>query len=157
MELPVRKLPRLRGYDYSSENYYFITICTHQKKCLFANGKQLTALGRIAQEDLLEIPLHFEGVKLDKHVVMPNHIHAIIAIGCDNQAERSRPFPTLSTIVGLYKSGVSRKIREMRPGVVVWQKSFHDIIIRNTAAYEEIWNYIDENPLKWELDEFYTA
>ena len=104
MSLPVRKSPRLRSFDYASENYYFVTICTRDKRCLFGNG-----------------------------------------------AERSRPLPTLSTVVGLYKSGASRLA-----GRPLWQKSFYDHIIRNEESYLEIWRYIDENPLKWREDELYT-
>ncbi len=79
---------------------------------------------------------------------MPNHIHAIILIDKSIKvAERSSPFPTLSTVIGLYKSGISRK-----SGVSLWQKSFYEHIIRNQKAYDEIWQYIDTNPLKWELD-----
>ena len=76
---------------------------------------------------------------------------------CDIQTERSRPFPTLSTVVGLYKSGTARKIHEKYPGMEVWQKSFYDTIIRDEKAYSEIWQYIDENPLKWQIDENYVA
>ncbi len=78
---------------------------------------------------------------------MPNHIHAIISINKCDDKERSRPFPTLSTVIGLYKSGVSRKI-----GFPIWQKSFHDHIIRDEKEYQEIWQYIDTNPQKWEED-----
>lgn len=150
MSLPVRKSPRLRSFDYTSENYYFVTICTRDKRCLFGNGAELTLLGTLAETELLRIPEHFPGVRIDKHVIMPNHIHAIVVLGCDG-AERSRPLPTLSTIVGLYKSGVSRLA-----GKPVWQKSFYDHIIRNEESYLEIWRYIDENPLKWREDELYT-
>jgi hypothetical protein len=75
-------------------------------------------------------------------------------IGCDNGAERSRPFPTLSTVVGLYKSGVSKLIHKTKPEIKVWQKSFYDRIIRNEQGYREAWLYIDENPQKWEDDEY---
>lgn len=151
MELPKRKLPRLSGFDYSSENYYFVTICTHGKKCIFGMPDKPTVCGKIAKEHLLNIEKHHEGICVDRYVVMPNHIHVIIVIGCDPEAERSRPFPTLDTVLGLYKSGVSREIREIFPGIKVWQKSFYDEIIRSKEAYEELCRYMDENPLKWEL------
>lgn len=81
---------------------------------------------------------------------MPNHIHAIIIIGCNGtETERSRPFPTLSTIIGLYKSGVSKKIHKASPNLKIWQKSFYDKIIRNQKGYEEVCRYIIENPLKY--------
>lgn len=53
----------------------------------------------------------------------------------------------------MYKSGTARKIHEKYPKLEIWQKSFFDTVIRNEKAYSEICKYIDENPLKWELDE----
>ena len=98
MELPKRKLPRLDGFDYSSENYYFITICTKNKVCLFGEPDRLNTFGRIAETELLDIPAHYDGIAVDRYVIMPNHIHAVISIGCDG-AERSRPFPTVRRII----------------------------------------------------------
>ncbi|MEG0570434.1 MAG: transposase, partial [Oscillospiraceae bacterium] len=165
MELLNRKSTRLANYDYSNENYYFITICTHNRQMLFGNvGNgldhseiKLNHYGEIAKNELLNIPNHFEGVRIDKYVIMPDHIHAIIVIGCDGKTERSRPFPTLSAIVGLYKSGVSKLIHEIEPDIKIWQKSFNDRIIRNEQGYREVWQYIEENSLKWDEDCFYHA
>ena len=147
MALPNRKLPRLSGFDYSSENYYFITICTKEKRCMFGEPNKLNEFGKLVENELLSIPGHYDGVATDKYVIMPNHVHAIIIIGCDG-AERASPFPTLSTVVGEYKSGVTRKIREKYPRLEVWQKSFYDSIIRNEEAYLEICKYIEENQIK---------
>lgn len=153
MNLPDRKLPRLSGFDYSSPNYYFVTICTHNRKSIFGKPDCLNKLGLIAESELTDIEKHYSNVRLDKYVIMPNHVHAIIAID-EIETERSRPFPILSTIVGLYKSGVSKQIHKIYPNVEVWQKSFYDKVIRNEAGYLEVWQYIDENPLKWEFDEY---
>ena len=152
MDIPTRKATRIPGFDYSSENYYFVTICTHEKKCIFGAAGNLNALGRIAERDLRELDIHYHGVHIDKMAVMPNHIHAIIVIGCENRGEK---YPSLNTIIGLYKSGVSRKIHEQSPDLVVWQRSYHDHIIRNRTDYEKIWNYIDGNPQKWMDDCYY--
>lgn len=151
MELPIRKPIRLKEYDYSQNGMYFVTICTHNRECLFGkivgNGLDRSEYGLTAGNDLMNLSQHFPHITIDKYIVMPNHIHAIIFIDNDYKTERSRPFPTLSTVIGLYKSGVSRKI-----GFGVWQKSFHDHIIRNENEYLKICEYIDTNPLKWELD-----
>ena len=109
MDLPNRKLPRLRCYDYSERNGYYVTICTHNKLNLFGSVDHLNSYGQIAEAELLNLPVHYEGIRIDKYIVMPDHVHAIIMIGCNERAERSRPFPTLSTVVGLYKSGVSKR------------------------------------------------
>ena len=98
--------------------------------------------------------MHFVGIRMDKYVIMPDHIHAIIIIGCNDALERSSQFPTLSTVIGLYKSGVSKRIHEIKPDIKIWQKSFNDRIIRNEKGYLEVLKYIDENPLKYEQDCF---
>ena len=152
MNIPTRKPTRIPGFDYSSEHYYFVTICTHEKKCIFGHVGKLNGLGRIAEDGLKQLCVHYKGVYVDKMVVMPNHIHAIIVIGCENKEEKH---PSLNTVIGQYKSGVSRRIHEQLPDLVVWQRSFHDHVIRNRADYEKIWNYIEGNPSKWMDDCYY--
>ena len=151
MDFPKRKLPRLSGYDYSKSNYYFVTICTDERKNLFGEIGKLNEFGMVAEKRLLEIENHYDNVFVDRFVIMPNHIHAIIVIKKD-KTERSRPFPTLSQVVGLYKSGVTKEIHEKAGELKVWQKSFNDVIIRNEKAYNEICKYIYDNPVKAEMD-----
>ena len=151
MDFPKRKLPRLSGYDYSRSNYYFVTICTDEKKDLFGEIGKLNCFGKIAEQKLLEIEQHYENVFVDKYVIMPNHIHAIIILK-KLKTERSRPFPTLSEVVGLYKSGVTKGIHKIESKLKIWQKSFNDVIIRNEKAYNEICKYIYDNPLKAVID-----
>lgn len=152
-----RKLPRLSGFDYSSENYYFVTICTRNRKCLFGDVGNLNELGMLAERELRSIPEHFPEVRVDRYVIMPNHIYAVIVIGCTDHEERSRPFPTLSQVVGLYKSGVTRLWRQHVPGAEIWQKSFHDHILRRDDGYLNVIRYMEENPLKWETDKYYES
>ena len=144
---PKRKSPRLQEYDYTTPNYYFITICTQQKKKLFGEIGNINRFGQIATEAFLQIPSHFSNVTVDKFVVMPNHVHAIIVLK-ESQVN-------LSTVIGLYKSFVTKKIHEHMPDFRVWQASFHDHVIRNQKSYEKIWTYIDTNPIKWSEDCFY--
>ena len=151
IELPKRKSPRICGYDYSTPNYYFITICTHEKKCIFGKPNQLNENGKIAEEYLKKIPEIFHNVSLDKYVVMPNHIHGIFILKDDNETS------DIAVILGQYKMAVTKAIRNIDPGRIVWQRSFHDHIIRNQASYEKIWMYIENNPLKWEEDCFYCT
>ena len=147
-ELPRRKPTRIPGYDYSTANYYFITICTHEKKCLFYKQGRLNEMGMIAQNCMQTIPQHFRGCKVDKFVIMPNHIHAILVI------DEIGTSP-ITTIVGQYKAHVSKLIHRKLPGLQIWQRSFYDHIIRTQSRYEEIWSYIDTNPLRWREDRFY--
>ena len=144
----VRKHPRLHNYDYSTPNYYFITICTWNKACLFWDNNSLNACGQIAQQGLLNIENHFPNVVLDNYVVMPNHIHAILILqeGSEN----------LSVILGQYKSYVSKGIHQFLPEQQIWQTSFHDHVIRDQKSYEKIWLYIKSNPANWQKDCFFT-
>lgn len=79
-----RRSIRLRGYDYSQAGLYFITICVHDRACLFGeitNGKMaLNDVGIIADNFWLEIPGHFPHAELHEYIVMPNHVHGIIEI-----------------------------------------------------------------------------
>ena len=147
-KFPVRKHPRLPHYDYTTANYYFVTICTHKKVCLFGDSTTLSPIGKIAEELLLKVPDHFPGIEIDKYVIMPNHIHAMIIL----------PGGTveLPTIVGQYKGAVTKAIHNEYPNICLWQTSFHDHIVRNQADYERIWTYIDGNPSKWLEDCFYV-
>ena len=150
MNLPKRKSPRIPGYDYSTCNYYFITICTHHHRCIFGQPEMLNHWGTIVQEHILEIADHYDGVRVDKYIVMPNHIHLILVL--ENEKN-----PDCNQIIAQYKSGVSREIHRIEPDVTIWQRSYHDHIIRNYGEYEKIWLYIEDNPRKWEDDCFYIA
>ena len=144
---PARKSPRLKNFDYSSPNWYFVTICTWDKQCLFGSPNSLSPSGEIAQQCLKEIGIHFPNAVIEKSVIMPNHVHAILSLtGGIN----------LSSVIGLYKSAVTKQIHEINPDEKVWQTSYHDHIIRNQADYERIWLYIDANPGRWMDDCFYT-
>ena len=152
MKYPSRKSTRLPCYDYSQNNYYFITICTQDKRCLFGTVKEHGIYGKIAAESLNEIEQHYSYVRIDKYVVMPNHVHLILVIENDISGRNT----DMNMIIGQYKSGVSRKIHCIEPGIQVWQRSFHDHVIRGEMDYQKIWQYIDTNPMRWDRDCFYT-
>ena len=145
-----RKNPRITGYDYSSENYYFVTICTENKKCIFGKSNQINEFGRLAGDFIEKITEYYPNVFVDKYVVMPNHVHMILYLSTGNSV-------SLSQIIGQYKMVVTKQIHKRDKDVTVWQRSFHDHIIRNRQSYEKIWEYIDNNPKKWELDCFYQV
>lgn len=148
MRLPVRKSPRIPNYSYSGENYYFITICTHEKKCVFGLPEKRTALGILAQSHILDIESHYSNVVIEKFVVMPNHVHMILVLKKGQTAN-------VNHIIGQYKAGVTREARKAYPNILLWQRSFHDHVIRKQKSYEKIWAYIENNPIKWEEDCFY--
>ena len=144
---PTRRHPRMKHYDYSTPNYYFVTICTKDKNCIFGNPGQLNTLGQIARDRLLETSVHFPEVAVDKYVVMPNHVHAILILRQQDVK--------LTTVIGQYKAAVTRQARKVVPGMDIWQTSFHDHVIRSQRSYEKIWLYIEGNPAKWQEDCFY--
>ena len=140
--------PRLRRYDYAQPGYYFVTICTHEKKCFFGMPGSLNRRGRCAEAGLREIGTHFPGVSVDQYVVMPNHVHAILVLPGGGAK--------LPVVIGQFKSAVTRMVREFDPGRALWQTSFHDHVIRNQADYQRIWSYIEANPMRWMDDCFYV-
>jgi len=111
----------------------------------------------IAEEQLLALEARYSYVRLDKYIIMPNHIHAIISIENTENAAGASPRPTLSDIVCSFKSITARKIRQAGFNGSVFQSSFYDHIIRNERDYLEIWKYIDENAAKLENDELNGA
>ena len=109
---------------------------------------KLTNIGQIVEESILSIENHYENVFLEQYVIMPNHVHLILTISNDGRIISS---PTIPIIVGQLKRYASKKT-----GISLWQRSYHDHVIRNKKDYEEISKYIYENPINWETDEFYN-
>jgi len=158
-QLPQRKHPRLRDYDYSQAGAYFITICTlHKAKILsriivgrdahIPPSLELSQVGRVAEHYIQRINQMYENVWVDHYVIMPDHIHLLNCI--DGDADNGGMWasrPTIQTIVRSLKTLVTKQI-----GRSIWQASFYDHIIRSEKAYQEIWQYIENNPAQWEED-----
>ena len=156
-DIPMRKSNRLAGYDYSSAGCYFVTICVKDKRELLwaptpvgarIARPPLSKTGEIINSAIENIPRIYDHVKVDKYVIMPNHIHLILVI--DSKNGRAVRAPTISTIINQTKGYVTKQI-----GYSIWQKLFHDHIIRNEVEYQKIWQYIDENPRTWTEDCYY--
>lgn len=221
---------RLQNWDYGWRGKYFVTICTSGREHSFGeiiDGKmQLSPVGVIADVLWHELKNHFDGIELVAFVVMPNHIHGIVAIteyigktenentyaitvdttysdnGNDNngnngnndngngngnvdtthalylqpapqpapaQSQQNQSSPktigqkrfqnqgshTLSSIVGSYKSAVSKHAHRMGFDFA-WQSGYYENIVRNDIAFNRIQTYIDNNPKNWKEDKFYT-
>ena len=114
--------------------------------------EQTDRIRKIAEEQLLNLEKRYSCVRIDKYIIMPNHIHAIIEI---KETAGASPCPTLSDIVCAYKSITSRIIKKYLNSEKIFQNSFYDHVIRGEKDYYEIWNYIDGNHLKWSTDCFY--
>ena len=159
MELPKRKPTRLKGYDYSTPGAYFVTICTHSRQSILSNvivGEGLCALpqniltpiGIEIEKSIQYINDNYIGISIDKYVIMPNHIHLIVI--SDNSGGDGTP--PLQNIIGQLKSYTTNKY-----GNTLWQRSYHDHIIRGDKDYQKIWEYIDTNVIRWEKDCFYNS
>ena len=166
MTLPQRKPTRLKGFDYNTNGKYFVTICTHNKKKILSNivgdvherpALKMTKYGEIVNDVIKNIPERF-GVEIDRYIIMPNHIHMIVSVDKDNGRtirELSLQHSIISNIVGYLKMNVSKQIHLYEPELIVWQRSYHDHIIRSESDYLKIWTYVDSNHQKWEKDVFY--
>lgn len=91
----------------------------------------------------------YENVVIDKYVIMPTHIHAIIRL--TETAAGASPRPTIPEIVGAFKSLTTRECnrRYKTPGCKLFQSSFYETVLRNESMYQACWNYIEGNPAKW--------
>ena len=174
---------RLKHWDYSIGGYYYVTICTLDKKCFFGainNGKMiLSDMGYIAQKNWQEIPRQFPTVQLNEFVIMPNHIHGIVIntgnnVCHDRDATNSGSMQTanetgggitktdnpmlkqcsLSTIIRLYKGRTKFEINKIKTQkCFAWQTRFYDTIIRTEKDLFCIKKYIVYNPLNWDSDD----
>ena len=153
---------RLKNWNYSTPWWYYITICTKDMRCRFGEvnkGKMiLNDLGTIVEQLWMDIPKHYSAVELDYNVIMPNHFHGVVIIndvetGPAPSLQMKRP--ALGNIVGSFKSAVSKWAHKNNYNNFKWQSRFYDHIIRNESDLRRIRTYIQNNPLKWELDEYY--
>lgn len=143
-------------YDYAQAGAYFVTICTHQQSHYFGtihNDKMhVNTWGNIAHDIWLKIPQHFSSVKIDTHIIMPNHMHGIVILTEDGKIK-------FGTVVGSYKSAVSKHINVAHNPEkhIIWQRGFYDHIVQHEREYQNIQKYIMANPARWREDRFYTG
>ena len=185
-ELPQRKRLRLKNFDYSTPGAYFVTVCTHNRNCTLSRVVgaihespeielteshavgaihespeiQLTEYGKIVDRLINTIPRQSLAT-IDRYVIMPNHIHLVIMIIDSDELRAIRESPlrgrsVISKIIGYIKMNASKEIHNRYGNETVWQRGFHDHIIRNRNDYEKISKYIFENPIIWQYDCFYT-
>lgn len=158
-----RKLNRLKGYDYSMNGYYYITVCAYNRQEVFGEirnkNMQINQYGQIVEEVWFQIPKHFTNIELDKFIIMPNHVHGIIIIknpvgtGHALSSIKNKKIDNLSVVVGAFKSAVCKQINELNDKSFKWQRSFYDHIIRTTHSLKCIREYIVNNPQTWDCDE----
>ncbi|MCY3797399.1 MAG: transposase [Chloroflexi bacterium] len=173
--MQTRRSLRLSGYDYRQNGVYFVTICAYRHARLFGSIEDNlfipNAIGRIIAEEWKKTAELRAYVGLDSFVVMPNHLHGIIAIfGEDNRgSQRIAPAESviqksgklqaglLGAIVGRFKGSVTRRVHELSPyrDLLIWQRNYYDHIIRNEKSLCAIREYITFNPARWVEDSLY--
>ena len=154
-----RKSPRLHGFDYTQKLIYFVTTnCYHHKNYFgkiikdgLNNQMVLSEIGKIARFKIEELSSHHPGTEVITSVVMPNHVHLLLSM--ENELKGA----SLSTVVGSYKAGVSRLAGKIRPGIELWQTTFHDHIMRDEKDLSYHYDYIETNVFRWDKDEYYKA
>ena len=165
---------RLREWDYSIPWWYYITISTKNFEICFGEIKNsnviLNELGKVVEEEWNKTKKIRENVDLDRYVIMPNHFHGITIIkdvetsrrGVSREKETDqRPVSTnlkrdsLGSIIGQFKSICTKRIRKLGFENFQWQQRFYDHIIRDENDLRSIRTYIQNNPVKWEMDEYY--
>jgi REP-associated tyrosine transposase len=178
-EIHHRRSIRLKGYDYSQNGAYFITLCTQDRKPIFGkilDGEmQLSQFGIITRDEWLRTSEIRKNVEMDEFVVMPNHFHGIIVIdnlsgtGTLQRAPTVERFGkptsnTIPTIIRGYKAAVTKQINSLNinAGVYnmperIWQRNYYEHVIRNEASLNKIREYIMSNPLNWQEDDYYLA
>lgn len=165
-----RKQLRINNYDYSKPNYYFVTICTFNMNNLFGsisnNKMNLNSSGVIVKDALLTTISYNKTFKLDKYIIMPNHVHAIIIKNNILITKNLLPKSTtsISDFICEFKSRTVHKYiravknKECPPfNKRIWQRSFYDHIIRNQQDYQRICKYINTNPQKWQQDKYFNV
>ena len=163
MDLPKRKQIRLQNHDYSSPGAYFVTICTVDRRCILSDIRRgdpcgrpsliLTEYGKIVEHCLKQAE-RLDAVRLEPHVIMPNHIHFICTI--DHPRATARVAPTLGRIVGALKSLSANRCREEGLMGKLWQRGYYEHVVRNEEDLRQIWDYIESNPSKWVEDRYYA-
>lgn len=160
--METRKQNRLPEYDYSRAGGYFVTICVQDREKILSEivsapqidgvgadayiGPQikLSETGKVVEKFLRNIP------GIDRYVIMPNHIHMVVIIEDNGPMRASAPTSSLPQRIKSFKIMVTKTL-----GRAIFQRSYYEHVVRNEQDYLQICEYIENNPMKWELDPLY--
>ena len=170
-----RRSIRLRGYDYRQSGVYFVTVFANQQRRIFGhmndNGFICSELGRIVKEEWQRVERLRANVQMDLFVVMPNHLHGLVFIGDSGPSEDAPPNSpravsrsqtlqagSLGAIIGQFKIAVTRqaKSQHLHPQHKIWQRNYHEHIVRSEQSLNELRQYIMTNPARWREDSLYV-
>jgi putative transposase len=174
-----RQSIRLRGFDYTSSGAYFVTVCCHQRETLFGDILEhemfLNCFGEIVLEEWEISAQRRKELTLGEFVVMPNHVHGIVwlhqnvvSVGAVpiNVVQTAPNPPTINVVpkslgafVRAFKSAVTKRIDESRgtPKFPIWQRNYHEHIVRNDSSLYRIQDHIQNNPRTWQEDCFFAG
>ena len=167
-----RQSTRLREYDYAGAGAYFVTVCVHERECLFGDIREdtmrLNEAGRIVESIWQAVPKRFPNVRLDEFRIMPNHFHGIIVItdvvgallaapdisSSDSKQGAASSAPTLGKIMRMFKSISAIQVNLVldRQGQPLWQRNYYERIVRDEEELATIREYIIANPMQWAED-----
>lgn len=170
----------MKDFDYGAYGYYYVTICTRNKKCLLstisvgsdalvAPNVTPTKLGEKVWECFNNIAIMNENIEIDTFILMPNHIHAIIIIKNEEPVEQidkkyafeiseRRGRRSLQGLMKDFKSITTRYYKNMfNANCSLRQESFYDEVIKNDEHYLGVCQYINDNPNKWAEDKYFYA
>jgi putative transposase len=169
-----RRSIRLKGYDYRQAGLYFVTICTLNRKPLLGEiiegAVRLSPIGEIVATSWVWLGEHYPYVELDEWVMMPNHLHGILAIhdvadgmgrGGSRTAPTTPPLPreaikrkSLGRLIGAFKTVSTKHINQVvhEPRERFWQRDYYETIIRDEDHLNRARQYIQLNPANWSHD-----
>ena len=151
-----RRSIRLPGYDYTSNNAYFVTMVIKNRECLLEDPRY----SEIVEWSWKQLATLNDHVVLDEYVVMPNHFHGILVIDVRRGGSRTAPTNApaarkpLGRLIGSFKTMAAKRINLLRdaPGLEVWQRNYYERIIRDEAELGRIRQYVIDNPANWLAD-----
>ena len=159
-EFKKRKNLRIPRYNYSNIGYYFITMCTQDRKCILSNiinndnnnflKLELLPYGIITEKYLKSSNTSYNNSKINDYIIMPNHVHFICEIKIKKEIDALPANQIIPSVVGTLKKIINKECKEK-----IWQRNYYEHIIRDEKEYLEILQYIQDNPYKWIEDKYY--
>ena len=151
-----RRSIRLPGYDYTRPGAYSVTLCSHNRACLFGEVEvdevRLSRYGASAADAWEWLAGRYSHVSIGDYVVMPNHLHGVLWLHETNPPMRNRK--PLGRLIGAFKTVSTKRINELRgtPGAPVWQRNYYERVIRDERELHRTRQYIVDNPAQWAYD-----
>ena len=146
-DLPRRRSFRLQGHNYQWTASYFVTIRSEHHEPVF----DMPELQSIVVETWLALPERFPYVQLDEYIVMPDHMHGILHFSAT-----AENVPSLGRVIGAYKSLTTVAwLRHVKTHNIfwkgnLWQRNYHEHILRDLTDLEQKREYIRKNPVRWQ-------